>query len=199
MTKKKQDETAPRKILLVARDLFLEKGFSSVSIRDIAKKAEVPISLIYHYHENKTALWKAIKNDLLVTYFGDVEENAPSEFTCLREFLTYVMTLRFKLYEKDPNISRLVTWQRLEPTEESLSGILTPSILTDLESHISDLQTRGLMRGDLDPEMLSYLITTTSSALFFDKPQFAQGDNAQEKRDVFLQMIIESLYRLCCA
>ncbi len=197
MAIKKTDEKAPQKILMVARDLFLDKGFSSVSIRDIAKKAGVPISLIYHYHENKIALWKAIKFDLLENYFQAIDQSVPVEYNSLKKFLTQVMTLRFRFYEQDPNISRLISWQRLEPLEESLGGIKAPTIISDLVQYIAVFQEKGEIRTDLDPEMLSYLIMTTSSTLFFDKPKFLQGENIQEKRDEFLHMIIESMYRLC--
>lgn len=197
MTDVKVDIKTHQKILIAARDLFLEKGFSSVSIREIAKKAEVPISLIYHYHENKIALWKAVKADLLDRYFGGSEQDSPLEFNSVKEFLTHAMTLRFRFYEQDPNIARLISWQRLEPIKESLGGIKTPTIMSDLTPYIKSFQEKGEIRTDLDPEMISYLITSSCSILFFDKPNFIQGEHAQENRDEFLKMIIASMYRLC--
>lgn len=140
MTNAKQDDKASKKIILTARTLFLEKGFSGVSIREIAKKANVPISLIYHYHENKIALWKTIKSELLENYFGSIDGDIPTKFESLEAFLRYVVTLRFKIYENDPDIARLITWQRLESMDESLCGLEKSSILINLEPYILNLQ-----------------------------------------------------------
>lgn len=56
-----EERTGRREDLLrVAADLFSEKGFYGTSIRDIAKKLGVSVSVIYHHFENKEGLWSEI-------------------------------------------------------------------------------------------------------------------------------------------
>lgn len=197
MAAPKEEIKTSDKIRQVARDLFLEKGFSSVSIRDIAKKADVPISLIYHYYDNKIGLWKEVKKSFLEKYFESAGQGSSLEFSSWREFLTYTMTLRFNFYAQDPNIARLISWQRLESSKESLGGINVSTLISDLTPYIVSFQKKGEIRKDLDSEMISYLITTVSSAPFFDNPQFMQQDFSEEKKAEYLKMIIESVSRLC--
>jgi AcrR family transcriptional regulator len=47
-------------ILSSAREEFILKGFKDASMRDIAKRADVGLSNIYNYFENKDAIFKEI-------------------------------------------------------------------------------------------------------------------------------------------
>ncbi len=44
-------------ILKIAKEEFFEKGFNKTSMRIIAKKADISLSNIYYYYENKDALF----------------------------------------------------------------------------------------------------------------------------------------------
>jgi len=59
MTNKKQleDMDTKERILFVARSLFADKGLHGVSIREIAKEADVNISAINYHFTNKEALF----------------------------------------------------------------------------------------------------------------------------------------------
>ena len=61
-----------QKILDVALDLFSQKGFSAVSIRDICKVVEIKESSVYYHFKNKQAVFdellqhfETIANDLM--------------------------------------------------------------------------------------------------------------------------------------
>lgn len=60
-TKTKKIKVGRREELIqIAVDFFSENGFQGTSIRDIANKLGVSISVIYHYFNNKEELWSAI-------------------------------------------------------------------------------------------------------------------------------------------
>lgn len=48
------------KILLVSLDLFAQKGYSAVSIRDICKLVEIKESSVYYHFKNKQAIYEEI-------------------------------------------------------------------------------------------------------------------------------------------
>ena len=50
------DNETRNKIIETAINLFAAKGFSAVSMRDIAKDAGITIAAIYHYHDGKADL-----------------------------------------------------------------------------------------------------------------------------------------------
>ncbi len=47
------------KLMMAALDLFANRGFSAVSIKELARAAKVNSALIYYYYENKEGLFKA--------------------------------------------------------------------------------------------------------------------------------------------
>jgi len=49
-----------QEILLSARDLFSEKGYHSVSMHEVAEKAEFAIGTLYKFFQNKEDLYKAL-------------------------------------------------------------------------------------------------------------------------------------------
>lgn len=61
MTKAEKGKSGRREELLrIAVDFFSQNGFQGTSIRDIATRLGVSVSVIYHYFDNKEDLWSAI-------------------------------------------------------------------------------------------------------------------------------------------
>jgi len=60
-----KDENTKEKILKVAMQLFAQKGFDGVSVREICKQADVNLCLISYYFGGKQELYNAIIDDLI--------------------------------------------------------------------------------------------------------------------------------------
>ncbi|MHA2609471.1 MAG: TetR/AcrR family transcriptional regulator [bacterium JZ-2024 1] len=58
--RKRVSSPTKEKILKVATQLFAERGFSNVSIRDISEKSGVSLPLIYYYFPNKNRLFEEV-------------------------------------------------------------------------------------------------------------------------------------------
>jgi len=52
--------TQEKRILEVAKELFTERGFSNVAIRDICRAADVSPPTVYYYFKNKEGLFDAV-------------------------------------------------------------------------------------------------------------------------------------------
>ncbi len=117
----------------------------------LPKKAGIPQSLIYHHFKNKSALWKEVKLD----FFAERAklEPIPARPETLRGFLETIIRTRFEFYNRNPDISRMMMWQKLEEKKKDLMGVagLSPVSWRDGIVH---LQEKGQMRQDLDPEMI---------------------------------------------
>jgi AcrR family transcriptional regulator len=61
--KKREKEEMRRTILDAAKEIFLEKGFRSASIRNIAEKIEYSPGTIYLYFDDKDAIFHALHED----------------------------------------------------------------------------------------------------------------------------------------
>ncbi len=193
------DKTKPRqetadKILKAATDVFVEKGFEGASINDIANKAKINKSLIYHHFKDKENLWQEVKINLFEQYtqagISSLEISSDLPF---QEFLSQVLTQRFHFYKDNPSIARLVTWQNLEAVGKQVKGIGNPK-LTSLASQIEDYQRRGEVRQELNPEMVSYMVLYSASSPFIETPPFFNEVNEEKNQEGYLKMMIEALY-----
>jgi AcrR family transcriptional regulator len=74
--KERQKEELKAKILLTAKELFMEKGFEETSIRNIAEKIEYSPTTIYLYFKDKDDIFYALHREgftLLNQYFRVLE------------------------------------------------------------------------------------------------------------------------------
>jgi len=97
----KQKKEARERILDAATSLFARKGYGSVGIREIAKAADVNISMISYYFEGKVGILKMINNNFHDQYYHLIKEiadrNLPQEDTIrliVRNLVNFVKTNR---------------------------------------------------------------------------------------------------------
>ena len=65
MIENKTNDNSKQKIIAVATKLFAQKGFDSVSIRDICKQADINISMISYYFGGKKELYHSITETII--------------------------------------------------------------------------------------------------------------------------------------
>jgi AcrR family transcriptional regulator len=171
---------------------FMQKGFEGTSINDVADDAKINKSLIYHHFTNKENLWKAVKGRILESAIPNSAQTLDFKQTTLRDFLEVFVTFRFQLYATQPDLVRLMGWQRLESQGETLAGV-TIKKFTEIDQEIISLQKAGQIRKDLKPNVISYLIMSMASNGFMDKAPFLE---LKKERDQYLKVIIESLNKI---
>src|SRR5262245_41218562 len=74
-TKKKRQEPASGRVeefMTAALDLFAERNFATVTIKDIAKSINVHSALIYYYFKNKNDLFRATIEYAVANAFENV-------------------------------------------------------------------------------------------------------------------------------
>lgn len=193
MEKQSNIHATAEKILRVAEEIFLAKGFDGTSINDIANKAKINKSLIYHHFSNKVDLWKAVKKNILEKHAGNNIFQVEFPMDSFNSFLKSFVALRFELYDNNPEIVRLISWQRLEKTQKHV-GRIQDKKFNSAVPQIKEFQQRGEVRPDLDPEMVNYVIMTTASMAFIEQPDFFEGNNVVKNKKEFLELLINSLY-----
>jgi TetR/AcrR family transcriptional regulator len=176
------------KILDSAEEEFLAKGFSGASINTIADHADIHKSLIYHHYKSKEGLWKAVKSRVLSVHN---EKNPVSEDLfrgTFQEFLTTFINHRFDFYNKNPEVARIIAWQRLEEKREDLETNFGP-----LRTQIEEFQRQGRIRTDLDPEMIEYLILNITTLPFMAKSKLFERKNKKQNKEIYVKWVIETL------
>ena len=187
-------EKTKTKILRIALRLFMEHGFAGTSMNQIAQAARVTKSLIYHHFDNKQALWRAVKLDLVQSYAQGVEVSSFSTDS-LEQFIRDAITFRFNFYARRPEIVRLMMWQRLEKEQDSLKGVSHP-VFASFMPQILELQRIGLLNPNLHPDMVEYLIMSLASNPIIDNPEFLCGQLASKSAQDYLELLIDGLIKM---
>lgn len=104
---KKNQKTTDQRLLDAAEELFAKDGFSAVTVRQIAKKAEADISLVYYHFKSKRELFEAVLmrrakylNDLRLNELEKIERRHEDDSPTLEEIIyAFVYPLLQKLSE----------------------------------------------------------------------------------------------------
>lgn len=71
----RRKEARPQELLAAALDLFVERGFASTRLEDVAKRAGVSKGTLYLYFTNKEELFKAVVRNSVVPAIDAAEED----------------------------------------------------------------------------------------------------------------------------
>lgn len=95
-------------ILEAAAELFSQKGYDGTSMNDIAAQAKVTKSLLQYHFETKDNLWVQVMAAQFGEFLVHVDEFLASDPTPDR--LCELMVSRFRVFEKNPEVLRMLTW-----------------------------------------------------------------------------------------
>lgn len=75
----KQKKGAKERIMKASLSLFARKGYSGVGVREIAKSADVNVSMISYYFGGKAGILKAIVKEAFEKYYEAIRTAAPED------------------------------------------------------------------------------------------------------------------------
>ena len=86
-------------LLQAAREEFTERGYDGASIRSIAERAGLSMSMLYHYYPSKQQLLEAIISETLDAYFSSCEAALATAGTSPAERLSAAIagSIRFRV------------------------------------------------------------------------------------------------------
>src|ERR1039457_2673370 len=102
------------RLIAIATPLFAEKGFNGVSVRELARCAEVNISMISYYFSGKEGLYAAVLNEQFAI-LKRVSEMKSLDIDPLKKFEFYVRSTVARYREK-PYLLRFYTSELTNPT-----------------------------------------------------------------------------------
>lgn len=134
-------------LLRVAADLFSEKGFYGTSIRDIARKLGVSVSVIYHHFQNKEGLWSEIIDYSVRILPRKLELALNDGGSAVDRFRQLVLAHleSSEFYRKESKMF-LVDINRLSVTGDSVGQDIQRRILDIYVQVIEEMRREGLIR-----------------------------------------------------
>lgn len=175
------------KILAAAKTLFIEHGFAGTSIGKIAKLAQVNHSLVFHHFTNKENLWLEVKQHI-IDLADNNQESIPSLDLTFDEFLQELFENRMHFYQSNPDLIRLLNWQRLESNENLHIGITKSSRMQKWIEAISHYQEVGSINNLYKPEFIVTFILSIIVSAALDPNIFIQSE---QDRSAYIQFCIQ--------
>jgi AcrR family transcriptional regulator len=147
----RRKDARPQELLAAALDLFVERGFASTRLEDVARRAGVSKGTLYLYFTNKEELFKAVVRDSIVPFIGAAEDSIAGFDGHSAELLRAVIT---------------GWWQRLGATKASgitklimaeagnfpdIAAFYQEEVIARGTRMIASLLERAIARGEFGP------------------------------------------------
>ena len=192
-------EERKQDILRAAKQMFVQQGYASTTISQIASEAEMATGTLYRYFESKDELIWAVSHVHIeeeLQAFTTLEEDSASAGDQLLEIL-------LKPYQNtDVDQSRQDAIISMESTLAALrSDQLKEKVATDISMSIdalTELIQKAQAQGDVDPKFnpsaLSALLHGTASGLASLRPLLSENSTYIVAAQDLLIALVESLY-----
>lgn len=164
------EKTRRNDIISTAAQLFKEKGYSAVTMRDLATAMGIKAASLYNHISSKQEILNAIIISLAEQFIEGMESIKNSDRTAM-EKLTLLVALHVEITLQHPQgmASLNNDWMHLE---EQLSYYL--QMRKNYEKDFLDIVTNGVSRGeivDLKPEIIMFSILSTLRSLYLWIPK----------------------------
>lgn len=159
-----------KEILLIAEELFSQKGIDGTSIRDISKAAGINVAMVNYYFGSKSAMVGALfeirltrTREKLVDLTGNVELDPMEK---LLAFVEHMMAVQLQNSDFHILLMNQLTRKENQPAISEGIALLKREILQNINQFIEEGYAMGLFRAKPDPivfvifamGIISYLI-----------------------------------------
>ncbi len=141
-------------ILDAAEEIFVNSGFSGSSMKNIAAKAHVAKSLLYHYFSSKRELWDEVIHrrifeaklpERMIEMVSSISSDGLEAVRDKNNHTTY-----FEFLRDNPQFVRMLAWLNAEQSQ----WICPPlEAKAEIIEELQKLQKKGIFRDDLDPRI----------------------------------------------
>lgn len=188
-----------REILDAALELFSERGYHNVSVRDIAQKAEFSIGTIYKFFESKDDLYRALMLDAAERLNAGIIEALGSVGDEIEKLRRFVVT-KYRFFRENVKIVRVY----LEVTrgEFSVKAGLDSQIRKKYDECLEALASvfrsgieRKIFNSLADPYELAVAFDSVCNGFIFLGLEDPEDHPILEKPDTILSIFFKPLLR----
>ncbi len=144
----RRKEARPKELLASAIELFVERGFASTRLEDVARRAGVSKGTLYLYYANKEDLFKAVVRQTILPMIDDAETSVAEFEGHSAELLRQVILSWWVRIgaTKASGISKLILAEADNFPE--LARFYQEEVMTRRMRMISNMLERGIRRGE---------------------------------------------------
>ena len=160
---KKEYSETEIKIKTAAKSLFLRKGYSATTTRDISKESDINLALLNYYFTSKKKLFEIIMLETFYDFISKMVEVYNDEKSTLEEKLKLTSSKYIDMIIAEPHLPTFVV-NELKNNPSSILKILKGQIM---ESKLVDQYNDGVKKGvykKIDP---IHFVTNILSLIVF--------------------------------
>ena len=198
---KKEYSETEIKIKTAAKSLFLRKGYSATTTRDISKESDINLALLNYYFTSKKKLFEIIMLETFYDFISKMVEVYNDEKSTLEEKLKLTSSKYIDMIIAEPHLPTFVV-NELKNNPSSILKILKGQIM---ESKLIDQYNEGVKKGiykKIDPihfvtNILSLIVFPfISSPIIIKMKKFNRkefNDMMHERKKLIPQWIIQMI------
>ena len=198
---KKEYSETEIKIKTAAKSLFLKKGYSATTTRDISKESDINLALLNYYFTSKKKLFEIIMLETFYDFISKMVEVYNDEKSTLEEKLKLTSSKYIDMIIAEPHLPTFVV-NELKNNPSSILKILKGQIM---ESKLVDQYNDGVKKGvykKIDPihfvtNILSLIVFPfISSPIIIKMKKFNRkefNDMMHERKKLIPQWIIQMI------
>ena len=185
-------ETRKEEIIRTSAVLFKKKGFSAVTMRDIAREMDIKAASLYNHIHSKQEILSAIIISLAEAFTAGMGEIKASESTVISK-LRQIITLHIRITsENQYGMASLNNdWMHLQ---DDLERYL--ELRLRYEKNFREIIEEGIVKGELktgNPDVMLFSVLSTLRSLYIWIPAKEDLNTArlsEELSDVLLEGIV---------
>ena len=160
---KKEYSETEIKIKTAAKSLFLRKGYSATTTRDISKESDINLALLNYYFTSKKKLFEIIMLETFYDFISKMVEVYNDEKSTLEEKLKLTSSKYIDMIIAEPHLPTFVV-NELKNNPSSILKILKGQIMeSKLVDHYNDGVKKGVYK-KIDP---IHFVTNILSLIVF--------------------------------
>jgi AcrR family transcriptional regulator len=147
----RRKDARPQELLAAALDLFVERGFATTRLEDVARRAGVSKGTLYLYFTNKEELFKAVVRDSIVPAIGDAEQSIAGFEGHSADLLRSVIIAWWQRRgaTKASGLAKLIMAEAANFPD--IACFYQEEVITRGTSMIASMLDRGVERGEFRP------------------------------------------------
>lgn len=179
------EQDSRTKLITAAAQLFADKGFSAVSIRELAQQAGVNSALISYHFDGKEGLYTAVLENQFSLMLQLAERINQEPLTPEQRIREYAITV-LNIHQKYPVLIRLLYSELFNPSPcfEVITQKFLAKLFQILFKAISDGIEAGQFRADLQIENAVISLAGIMNFYFISRPLtkklLPESDNCAE-------------------
>jgi AcrR family transcriptional regulator len=144
----RRKDARPQELLAAAIELFVERGFASTRLEDVARRAGVSKGTLYLYYTNKEDLFKAVVRQSILPMIGEAETSVAEFDGHSADLLRHIILSWWRRIGSTnaSGISKLILAESDNFPE--LARFYREEVMTRRVRMISNMLERGVLRGE---------------------------------------------------